>query len=357
MIDSRLPGANAPYTLPIPGVPLPTGDTHTHVPILPKPGANAQGIDLTDLTKKAIESAVPDAVGEDQAPGRAKEAHAVLDKARTWYTKHGFGKLEGNGPTPELRFSDQLENAFYAGTPRASASAVPDWEVIVFGRMPKDGFHKGGGAAKDAKNGADLLQQLFAPPGMPFEHAEDVIIHEYTHRITNHIFAPNSVMIEGAPGVLGEHISDVMSKAITNDASGILGEKVLPGGVRSLKDPGRMQDAIHGHPLPAKAKEYVVNVTDQGGAHINVGIPNRAAQTIIEAHGPEVTGELYAHTLLNQARGQATPSIRTWAKWTHEAAQEMDASGKLAATVVDAWKGVGLDPRPWTARLAEHLHF
>lgn len=328
-------------------------------------GQQSSDFKLSDFGKKAIQLVVPDAVTESEAPGRAKNAHAVLKTAQDWYTAHGFGPTEGNGKLPPLKFSDSLENAFYAGAAVSKKHPIPDWEVIVFGRTPpvKDASGAAAGAKelKGAKLPPDLphdLKQLLGKmtaQGRPFEEAKDVIIHEYTHRITSHVIG-RSMMAEGAATDLGEHVSDTMAKVILNDTSGILGGDVMPGGVRSMKDPGRMQDAINGHPLPAHVKDYMINAADQAGAHINVGIANKASQTMMETLGTEKVGEIYAHTLLDKARGHSAPSLHKWATWTVETARELDPSGEQAKVVAAAWKDRGVHPGSLISRIAEHVH-
>lgn len=121
-----------------------------------------------------------------------------------------------------------------------------------------------------------------------FTIAIDVIGHELTHGVTqyeaNLIYADQS-------GALNESLSDVFGSLVkqyslgqtADQADWIIGqglftENVNGVGIRSMKAPGTAYDdpVIGKDPQPAHMKDYVNTSADNGGVHINSGIPNRA---------------------------------------------------------------------------------
>ncbi|KAH7367465.1 hypothetical protein B0T11DRAFT_53886 [Plectosphaerella cucumerina] len=121
-----------------------------------------------------------------------------------------------------------------------------------------------------------------------FTSAVDVIGHELTHGVTEHV-CPLAYM--GMSGALNEHISDVfgiMAKQIEEDetaekADWLIGEAcIMPGvkgtALRSMKAPGTAYDdpRFGKDPQPDHFDDYVPMFEDMGGVHIYSGIPNKA---------------------------------------------------------------------------------
>jgi len=116
-----------------------------------------------------------------------------------------------------------------------------------------------------------------------FTGAVDVIGHELTHGVTQDTL---NLLYTGQSGALNESISDVFGSLVkqyrmnqTADradwliGAGILGP-AFPGiALRSMKEPGTAYD---GDGQPAIMSGYVVTTADNGGVHINSGIPNHA---------------------------------------------------------------------------------
>ena len=121
-----------------------------------------------------------------------------------------------------------------------------------------------------------------------FTKSIDVIGHELTHGITQYEAA---LEYEGQAGALNESFSDVFGSLIkqyslkqkADKADWLIGEglftrKVKGIALRSMKDPGTAyNDPIIGKdPQPGHMNDYVNTTSDNGGVHINSGIPNRA---------------------------------------------------------------------------------
>ena len=122
----------------------------------------------------------------------------------------------------------------------------------------------------------------------PFTKALDVIGHELTHGITQ---CEAGLNYRGQPGALNESFSDVFGclvkqyrrRQTAKEADWLIGEDLfLPGvkakAIRSMKAPGTAYDdpVLGKDPQPGHMDDYVVTEEDNGGVHLNSGIPNRA---------------------------------------------------------------------------------
>ena len=104
--------------------------------------------------------------------------------------------------------------------------------------------------------------------------ALDVVAHEFTHAVTQY---SADLYYEFETGALNESISDIMAVIVDND-DWTIGEDTLSEGavLRNLADPGA-SNVIE--PQPAHMVNYndLSLSDDNGGIHINSGIPNHAA--------------------------------------------------------------------------------
>jgi Zn-dependent metalloprotease len=123
-----------------------------------------------------------------------------------------------------------------------------------------------------------------------FTRPVDVLGHEFTHAVTEHTAG---LVYEGQSGALNESVSDVFAaclkqRLLGQDAAAgdwLIGEGLFLPGVqgRALRDmahPGTAYDdpVLGEDPQPDHMDDYVETTTDNGGVHINSGIPNRAFQ-------------------------------------------------------------------------------
>ncbi|GAB4505024.1 MAG: M4 family metallopeptidase [Anaerolineales bacterium] len=190
-----------------------------------------------------------------------------------------------------------------------------------------------------------------------FTSALDVIGHELTHGVTQ--FEANLAYWEQS-GALNESISDVFGSLVKQfqrrqsaaDADWIIGEglftaNVHGAGIRSMKAPGTAYDdpILGKDPQPAHMRDYVTTADDNGGVHINSGIPNHAFYvTAIEIGGFawERAGRVWYKALTDKLSQRAT--FQQTADLTFEAAGELFGTGSLEQKAVKTgWAEVGIN--------------
>jgi Zn-dependent metalloprotease len=184
-----------------------------------------------------------------------------------------------------------------------------------------------------------------------------VIAHELTHGVTQ---TSGGLDYAGQSGALNESISDVFG-ALTEqyllgqtaaEASWLIGAGVFASSVqgvalRSLKAPGTAydDDVLGKDPQPATMAGFVETEDDDGGVHINSGIPNHAfylAATAIGGNAWETAGRIWYRTVT----GRRLPRAATFAQFADAtlaaAAAEYGEGSKELAAVRSAWVGVGV---------------
>ncbi len=186
----------------------------------------------------------------------------------------------------------------------------------------------------------------------------DVIGHELTHGVTED---EAGLQYFGQPGALNESVSDVFGSLVkqrqlnqkTDEADWLIGAGLLTANVhgvalRSMKDPGTAYDdpVLGRDPQPAHMRDYVQTTADNGGVHINSGIPNKAFYLVAAALGDyawDRAGRIWYETL-RDPRLRPTARFRTFARLTLRAATRLySADGEEARAVRDAWAQVGVD--------------
>jgi len=147
-----------------------------------------------------------------------------------------------------------------------------------------------------------------------FTSCLEVIGHELSHGV---IEAEAALVYSDQPGALNESFADVLGVLVKQwkmrqeaaEASWLIGEGLLAKGVkgvalRSMKAPGTAYDdpRLGKDPQPATMKDYVQTEEDNGGVHINSGIPNHAfylAAMKLGGHAWEKAGRIWYHALCN----------------------------------------------------------
>jgi Zn-dependent metalloprotease len=188
-----------------------------------------------------------------------------------------------------------------------------------------------------------------------FTQSLDVIGHELTHGVTQY---EAGLEYQGQSGALNEHMSDVFGSMVkqytlgqtAKKADWLIGEGLWAPGVkgkalRSMKAPGTAYDdpRIGKDPQPAHMDGYVDTVDDNGGVHLNSGIPNHAFYLAAIGFGGkawEKAGKVWYRALTGMLRRDADFMVAASA--TVEAAGELfDTKG--ATIVRTAWKQVGIE--------------
>ncbi len=150
-----------------------------------------------------------------------------------------------------------------------------------------------------------------------FTIALDVIGHELTHGVTQHTAALD---YQDQPGALNESISDCFGSMVkqytlgqsAEKADWLIGAKLFTPDVkgialRSMKAPGTAYDdpKIGKDPQPATMDDYVKTSADNGGVHINSGIPNHAfciIATDLGGNSWEKAGKVWYSVLTRMAQ-------------------------------------------------------
>ena len=188
----------------------------------------------------------------------------------------------------------------------------------------------------------------------------DVVGHELTHGVTQH---EADLTYTGQAGALNESMSDVFGSLIKQYAlgqsaaeadwligAGLLAPHVTGSALRSMKAPGTAydDDVLGRDPQPATMADYVHTTDDNGGVHINSGIPNHAFYLFAtELGGPawERAGQVW-YDVLTGGDLARDASFADFAGLTVRAARHRyGRSGGSAEerAVVKAWTQVGVE--------------
>lgn len=186
-----------------------------------------------------------------------------------------------------------------------------------------------------------------------FTSCLDIPGHEISHGVTQHT---SNLLYEQQPGALNESFSDCMGSCVkqfhlgqtADQADWLIGQGLLAKGIngialRSMKAPGTAYDdpQLGQDPQPDSMAKYVQTFEDEGGVHINSGIPNKAfylAATGIGGKSWEGAGKIWYQTNLTV---RATCDFLTWAQTTCEIGKTMGAS--IESILQAAWKTVGIE--------------
>jgi len=190
-----------------------------------------------------------------------------------------------------------------------------------------------------------------------FTAAVDVIAHELAHGVTDDEAA---LAYMGQSGALNESMSDVFGALVkqhqlgqsAGEADWLIGAGLLRPGVkgtalRSMKAPGTAYDdpVLGKDPQPAHMDDFVTTTVDNGGVHINSGIPNRAFYEAAAALGGEAwerAGRIWYDALRDPKVGRNT-NFAGFAQTTIRCAGlRFGAASEEADAVTSAWKQVGV---------------
>jgi Zn-dependent metalloprotease len=216
-----------------------------------------------------------------------------------------------------------------------------------------------------------------------FTKSLDVIGHELTHGVTQ--FTANLVY-SNQPGALNEHFSDVFGSLVrqrklgqaADQADWLIGADLFTAnvngsGLRSMKEPGSAYDdpVIGKDPQPGHMDDYVNTTQDNGGVHINSGIPNRAFYVVATEIGGsawEKAGQIWYKTLTG-GRLSSQAEFQAAADLTFAVAGELYGANSVEQQAVrTGWSAVGItvsgetptpepSPTPGNGCLAAFLTF
>ena len=244
-----------------------------------------------------------------------------------YYEAYGRNSIDGKGLRLDstVHYSRGYDNAFWNG------------QQMVYG---------------DGDEDLPESERLFNR----FTIALDVIGHELTHGVTQ--YEANLVYWE-QPGALNESLSDVFGSLVkqyqrqetAEQANWIIGEGLFTPnvngvGIRSMKEPGTAYDdpVLGKDPQPAHMDNYVKTIEDNGGVHINSGIPNHAFYVValeLGGYAWEKAGRIWYKTLTEKLGDRST--FQEAADFTFEAAGELYGTGSIEQNAVrKGWSEVGI---------------
>ncbi|GGU44794.1 M4 family metallopeptidase [Nocardioides albus] len=296
---------------------------------VPAPEAGSTAAEAGDWTVYSAENGTDLPGVKVRAAGEPESGDESVDEAATGITGslalfeevYGRDSYDGQGieVVMTVHYDQNYANAFWDGT------------QLVFG----DGDGK-------------IFQR--------FTKAVDVIGHELSHAVTEHTAG---LVYQGQPGALNEHLSDVYGSCVkqrllgqsAEEADWIIGaglftESVQGVGLRHMLEPGTAYDdpELGKDPQPAHMDDIYDGPDDNGGVHINSGIPNRAFALAAKAIGGsswDGAGKIWWAALTNGA-------VTTDTDFAGFAAATVAEAGDHAEAVTTAWSEVGITPASGT---------
>jgi Zn-dependent metalloprotease len=301
------------------------------------------------------------------APSLRARPAATRTKQRLVYDARNTDKLpgvlvrtEGQGPVADTAVNEAFDHA----------GSTYDFYDTVFKRSSLDGngmtlvgtvhLAESGGRGKflPLDNAFWDGRQMAYGDGdgvifQRFTRSLDVVGHELTHGMQS--FTSN-LEYEGQSGALNEHFADVFGVLVRQwknresaaKADWVIGREVLvPAptrrGVRDMEHPGTAfaHDPYLGtDPQPAHMSKLYEGQDDNGGVHMNSGIPNRAfvlAAKRIGGNAWDAAGRIWYDTMLR------LPKRCEFQECAELCVQVAAATGADAADVVRrAWAEVGV---------------
>lgn len=288
---------------------------------------------------------------------RFTEKHRlVYDMENTRYPLPGkLVRSEGDGPSDDPAVNEAYKHS----------GITWDFYHELFSRNSIDNrgmplvssVHLGSGFNNAFWNGSQMAYgdgdgKIF----MRFTKALDVVAHEMTHGV---ISSESNLEYRDESGALNESFADVFGALVQqryNDqkdpekADWDMGELIMEEGgakrLRTFKDEKAFEDDpyLGTDPQPKHLKDKYEGTDDNGGVHINSGIPNYAFyRTVLELGSPawEKAGKIWYQTLRNL---NPQSGFTETAEMTYQVAANFFSSGSLEQKAVrTGWKAAGID--------------
>ena len=196
--------------------------------------------------------------------------------------------------------------------------------------------------------------------GFLMDHLTELTVatHELTHGVTE---VEAQLVYHKQSGALNEHVSDVFASVVKQDVygmedaaqadwligKGLWRDDIQGEALRSMSNPGSAYDdpLVGKDPQPAHMDDYVRTNDDNGGVHINSGIPNRAFYLVATGIGG-FAGERAAriwYATLRDDRLRIRSRFKEFALLTYINAWNLFSEGDEAEIVKNAWAEVGIE--------------
>lgn len=280
---------------------------------------------------------------------------AVSDADSTESLPGRLVRSEGEGPTGDPAADEAYEGlgASYALFDEAFDRSSVDGQglslagTVHFGRDYDNAFWDGSRMVFGDGDG-----QIFNR----FTASLSVIGHELTHGVTHYTAG---LVYQGQSGALNESVSDVFGAMVeqkvlghsASDASWLIGvglftDEVEGNALRSLMHPGTAydDDVLGKDPQPGHMDDYIDTLDDNGGVHLNSGIPNRAfalAATRLEGNAWDRAGQVWFDTLTGDLDMRIDFTGFAAATITAASRRYGDDSVEVS-TIAEAWTEVGV---------------
>ncbi|MFJ2414436.1 M4 family metallopeptidase [Streptomyces brevispora] len=325
-------------------------------PVLAGPARRTLESDAARRTRRQVMTPVPTPVAPAPEDDRSGKPDRTLYDCRHRTALPGTKvRAEGQDPT-----GDASVNRAYAGL-----GATFELLLKAYGRRSIDGngLPLIGSVHYDKKyNNAffDGEQMVFGDGDgeifLDFTVAIDVIAHELAHGLTQYTA---NLSYYGQSGALNESVSDVFGSLVKQYSlgqtaeqadwligAGLLAPRVQGVALRSMKAPGTAydDDVLGKDPQPASMDDYIRTRDDNGGVHLNSGIPNRAFYLLATALGGsswERAGQLW-FDVLTGGELAVDADFAAFARLTVAAARSRFGAGDEVEAVLKAWSEVGV---------------
>lgn len=268
----------------------------------------------TDLPGEPVRAEGEPATGDAAVDEAASGIEATL---AMWAEELERSSYDGAGAPVSLtvHYGSDYDNAFWDGT------------QLVFGDGDGEVFER-------------------------FTKPVDVLAHEFGHGVVEHTC---NLRYRDQPGALNESVADAFAACLKQrvlgqeaaDGDWLIGEGIFTPAVqaRALRDmaaPGTAYDdpRLGRDPQVGHMDDFVVTASDNGGVHLNSGIPNRAFQLAAVAIGGTAVsgaGRIWYAALVSG-------DVPETADFATFAAATVAAAGPHADAVREAWAQVGVDP-------------
>ncbi len=292
------------------------------------------------------------------AVAQATEQGSFL-KRRVTFTAQGSSDIPGY----KLADEGEIPRDAVAKAAHEGAGKVYDYYFNNFKRdsidgrgMPLVSTVNWGESPQEQENAAwigEENQMVYGNGGRTFRPLAtglDVVGHEFTHGV---IASSADLVYEAQSGALNESFADVFGVLISGSnwevGRGVVKNPPFPTPyLRSLSDPNANgfydpRNPLAGVGQPKDMSQYanlpVSRRADNGGVHINSGIPNFAAYKVGTALGRDKIGQIWYRALTNYM-GPRSKFVDA-ANATIRSAQELYGAAD-AETVRKAWADVGI---------------
>lgn len=266
-------------------------------------------------------------------------------------------RIEGQPPTDDAA----VDEAYDA----LGATYAFFWEVLGRDSIDNQGFplvgtvHYGQGYENAFWNGAQMVfgdgdGEIFHR----FTRSLDVVAHELAHGVTE---SEAGLVYYNQSGALNESMSDVfgvltvqyLQRQTADQADWLIGadlltDKVQGVALRSMANPGSAYDdpLLGKDPQPGHMRDFIETRDDNGGVHLNSGIPNRVfylAATAIGGYAWEKAGRIWYDTLCDRRLANDADFLAFARLALDHASSRFGAASSERRAVEQAWAEVGIE--------------